>query len=105
MNQFSIVPASRNAVPEKPYHGRHFINGQWQDSADGKTFDRVSPSHGVVVSTSALAGEPETLAAISAARMAFDDGRWSRLSGKARASFLLKIADLIGQNVERMAVL
>ena len=105
MNQITIVPASRNAVPEKPFQGRHLINGKWQGSADGKTFDRVSPSHGVVVSTSALAGETETKAAIAAARKAFDDGRWSELSGKARASYLLKVADLIEQNVERIAIL
>lgn len=105
MNQFTIVPASRNAVPDKPFRGRHLINGQWQGSADGKTFDRVSPSHGIVVSTSALAGEAETAKAIEAARLAFDDGRWSRFSGKARAGYLLKVADLIEQNVERIALL
>jgi betaine-aldehyde dehydrogenase len=105
MTEFTIIPASRNAIPEKPHRGQHFINGKCVSSADGKTFDRVSPSHGVVVSVSALAGEAETKAAIAAAREAFDDGRWSRLSGKARATVLLKVADLIEKNVERMAIL
>jgi betaine-aldehyde dehydrogenase len=105
MTEFTIIPASRNAIPEKPHGGQHFINGKYVSSADGKTFDRVSPSHGVVVSVSALAGEAETKAAIAAAREAFDDGRWSRLSGKARATVLLKVADLIEKNVERMAIL
>jgi betaine-aldehyde dehydrogenase len=105
MTEFTIIPASRNAIPEKPHRGQHFINGKYVSSADGKTFDRVSPSHSVVVSVSALAGEAETKAAIAAARAAFDDGRWSRLSGKARATALLKVADLIEKNVERMAIL
>jgi betaine-aldehyde dehydrogenase len=105
MNSFTIVPASRKALPRKPYHACHFINGKSVGSADGKTFERVSPSHGVVVSVSALAGETETNAAIAAARKAFDDGRWSRLSGKARATVLLKVAELIEKNVERMATL
>ncbi|MGB8817541.1 MAG: aldehyde dehydrogenase family protein [Rhizobiaceae bacterium] len=105
MNQFTIIPASKHALPEQPFCGRHLINGKWQDSAGGKTFDRVSPSHGVVVSTSALGGEAETKAAIAAARQAFDDGRWSRLSGKARATLLLKVADLIEMNVGRIAIL
>lgn len=105
MTQFTIIPASKNAVPKTPYQGRHFINGEHTGSADGKTFERVSPSHGVVVSVSALAGEAETNAAIAAARKAFDDGRWSRLSGKARATVLLKVADLIEKNVERIATL
>ena len=105
MTQFTIIPASRTTLPEKPFQGHHLIDGKWQGSADGRTFERVSPSHGVVVSISALGGEAETEAAISAARSAFDDGRWSRLSGKARATFLLKVADLIEQNVERIALL
>ena len=105
MTQFTIIPASRTSLPEKSFQGRHLINGKWQGSADGKTFERVSPSHGAVVSVSALGGETETNAAIAAARKAFDDGGWSRLSGKARASFLLKVADLIEKNVERIAIL
>jgi betaine-aldehyde dehydrogenase len=105
MTEFTIVPATRTALPAEPYRACHLINGKRTDNADGKTFDRISPSHGVVVSTSTLGGEAETKAAIAAARTAFDDGRWSRLSGKARAAKLLKIADLIEQNVERMALL
>jgi acyl-CoA reductase-like NAD-dependent aldehyde dehydrogenase len=86
-----------------PYQGRHFINGTWCDSVDGKTFDRVSPSHGMVVSRSALGGQIETEMAIKAARTAFEKGTWSRLSGKARAAVLLRVADLIEQNAEPMA--
>ncbi len=105
MSEFTIIPASKNLTPEKPFQGQHLINGKWQASKDGKTFERISPSHGVVVSVSALGGEAETVAAISAARAAFDDGRWSRLSGKARATYLLKVANLIERNVERIAIL
>ena len=95
------------AVPfelPKPFQGRHLINGEWQDSASGETFDRISPSHGVVVSRSALGSAVETEAAISAARTAFDAGVWSRISGKERAAVLLKVADLIEANVERIAL-
>ncbi|AXI48583.1 sorbosone dehydrogenase [Sulfitobacter sp. SK012] len=85
------------------FKGRHLIDGVWIQSTE--TFDRISPSHGVVVSTSACGGKVEANAAIAAARRAFDAGIWSRLSGKARASVLLKIADLIEANVERIVVL
>jgi acyl-CoA reductase-like NAD-dependent aldehyde dehydrogenase len=47
----------------------------------------------------------ESEAAIYAARIAFDDGRWSRLSGKARAAVLNKVADLIEANVETLALI
>ena len=85
------------------FEGRHLIDGDWVESAE--TFERVSPSHGTVVSVSGLGGEVETQAAIAAARRAFDAGVWSRLSGKERATVLLKVADLIGANVDRIALL
>lgn len=105
MNDLTIIPSTNAVLPATPFHGRHLIDGTWQDSRDGATFDRLSPSHGVVVSRSAKAGATEAEAAISAARRAFDDGRWSALSGKARAKVLLRVADLIEANVDRMALL
>jgi acyl-CoA reductase-like NAD-dependent aldehyde dehydrogenase len=84
------------------FSGRHLIDGAWIENA--QTFERVSPSHGTVVSVSAQGGVEETNAAIAAARKAFDAGLWSRISGKERAAVLLKVADLIEANVERIAV-
>ncbi len=104
MTQMTLIAATATALPE-PVKNRHLIGGRWQDSGDGATFERVSPSHGVVVSRSAKGGETETAAAITAARTAFDDGRWSRLPGKARAAVLMKVADLIEANVERFALI
>jgi betaine-aldehyde dehydrogenase len=104
MNDLTIIAASGTALPATPFAGRHLIDGTWQASRDGATFDRISPSHGVVVSRSAMGDAADTEAAIAAARRAFDDGRWSALSGKARAKVLLCVADLIEANVERMAL-
>ena len=47
MTKFTVIPASRTTLPAEPFRGRHFINGQWRDSADGRTFERISPSHGI----------------------------------------------------------
>jgi betaine-aldehyde dehydrogenase len=103
MTKLTLIAGTNEVLSDAPYRGRHLIAGVWKDSADGKTFDRVSPSHKVVVSRSALGGVAETDAAVAAARAAFDAGVWSRLSGKARAAVLLKVADLIEANVEPMA--
>jgi betaine-aldehyde dehydrogenase len=105
MTNLHIISAQTVAMPDAPYRARHFIDGVACDSADGRVSDRMSPSHGVLVSQAALGGVAETEAAIRAARAAFDDGRWSRLSGKDRAAVLLRVADLVEANVERMAVL
>lgn len=105
MNDMTMTAAVAHPLPKAPFEGRHLIDGIWQGSADGAIFDRVSPSHGVVVSRSARGGVSETEAAITAARRAFDGGRWSRATGKERSTLLLKVADLIEANVERMAFL
>nr|WP_244474767.1 MULTISPECIES: aldehyde dehydrogenase family protein [unclassified Rhizobium] len=101
----TMTAAVAHPLPKAPFEGRHLIDGIWQGSADGATFDRISPSHGIVVSRSARGGTAETEAAIAAARRAFDWGIWSRATGKERSALLLKVADLIEANVERMALL
>lgn len=105
MKDLHIISEQTVAMPDEFYQARHFINGQSVDSADGRTSDRVSPSHGVLVSQAALGSEVEAEAAIRAARAAFDDGRWSRLSGKDRAVVLNRVADLIEANTDRLALL
>ncbi len=101
MKDFAINTAIDFDLPA-PFLGRHLIAGAWVESAE--TFERLSPSHGVVVSVSAAGDADVTEQAIHAARQAFDSGEWSRASGKDRAAVLLKVADLIEANVDRIAV-
>ncbi|MEO1108149.1 MAG: aldehyde dehydrogenase family protein [Pseudomonadota bacterium] len=104
MKDITINPAVPFDLPQL-FEGRHLINGEWQDSASGETFERISPSHRHVVSRSASGSQAEAEAAILSARAAFDSGVWSRASGKDRAEVLLKVADLIEQNVDRIALI
>jgi betaine-aldehyde dehydrogenase len=103
MQDFTIIAAQTAHPTDAVFKGRHLIGGVWQNSTDGAVFDRQSPSHGHLVSQSARGGEAEANAAIAAARAAFDDGCWSRSSGKDRATFLLRVADLIDANRARIA--
>lgn len=105
MNDLTINASISAPLPSSPFLGRHFINNEWHDSSDGRTFERVSPSHGLVVSRCALGGAKEAEAGILAARSAFDSGVWSSLSGKERAAVLSRVADLIEANVDQMALL
>lgn len=105
MTLLTIVPAAGVALPVEPFVGRHLIAGAWRDSASGETYERTSPAHGALVSRSALGAEADAEAAILAARAAFASGVWSRALGKDRAAVLLKVADLIEANVERMALI
>lgn len=105
MTELTIIPASGIALPAEPFRARHLIDGAWVDSADGAVSERHSPAHGVLVSVAAKGGKTETEAAIAAARRTFDAGGWSRSSGKDRATILLKVADLIEANIERIALI
>ena len=39
-------------------HVRHFIGGQWADSADGATFESISPIDNTVIASVARGGAP-----------------------------------------------
>lgn len=101
-HELTLIPA-QNQPEDAVNRVRHLIDGEWIDSADGATFDRHSPAHGSQVSCIAKGGKAEADAAIDAARRAFDGGSWRNLSGKDRATLLLKTADLIDANRERIA--
>lgn len=105
MSELNVVAISEAQVPNEPFVARHLIDGAWRESAHGATFERVSPSHGTVVTRAAKGNVSDVDAAISAARLAFDKGRWARTSGKDRATLLLKVADLIDRDRERIALL
>jgi hypothetical protein len=105
MTELTIIPASGAAFPAEPFRSRHLIDGAWKDSSDGAVSERHSPAHGVLVSVAARGGLAETEAAIAAARRAFDAGDWPRSSGKHRATILLKVADLIERDLERIALI
>jgi acyl-CoA reductase-like NAD-dependent aldehyde dehydrogenase len=104
MLDLTVIP-STGATPPEVRVNRHWINGAFAPEEAADWTERVSPSHGVAVSRSLRGTAEDAEAAIAAARAAFDDGRWSELSGKTRATVLLKVADLIEANTDRMALI
>ena len=82
------------------------IDGKTVDAASGKTIKRESPAHpGLIVGEWPEAGYDDVERAILAARRAFDEGPWPRLSGKERAQFLYRIAALIRAHRDELALL
>ncbi len=55
-----------------------FIDGEFVDAQDGKTFETIDPGTGLPFATVAQAGKADAEAAIAAARRAFDSGRLER---------------------------
>nr|GMC65304.1 aldehyde dehydrogenase family 2 member C4-like [Ipomoea batatas] len=82
-----------------------FINGEFVDSLSGKTFETIDPRNEEVIARVAEGDKEDVDLAVKAARQAFDNGPWPRFSGTERRRILLKLADLIEENAEEIAVL
>src|SRR6266542_4385648 len=79
------------------------IGGKDVEAAGGDRFERASPAHDVVVSTYPDARADDVERAVAAARRAFDEGPWPRMSGAERAAIMLRVADLIRRDAEDLA--
>jgi acyl-CoA reductase-like NAD-dependent aldehyde dehydrogenase len=78
-----------------------FIDGAWADAQSGETFPTFAPSTGEKIADVAKAGREDAQRAVQAARKAFDDGPWPKMSGKERAERLRAVADIInGRSAE-----
>jgi len=83
----------------------HFINGQHENAEGDAQRDVVSPIDGNVLTQIADGTPADMTKAIASARVAFDDGRWSRMAPAARKKILLKLAELIESRAVEIAVL
>jgi gamma-glutamyl-gamma-aminobutyraldehyde dehydrogenase len=81
-----------------------YIGGQFVDSLSGETFDSLAPASGEVVASIAACGDPDVDRAVESARSAFESGVWSKKSPAQRKVILMKLADLIEENAEELAV-
>ncbi len=74
---------------------RLFIDGKWQAPAKGGTFPVIDPATEELVHRAPAGTKEDIDAAVKAARLAFDQGPWPRLSGRERAKVLRRISDII----------
>ena len=84
---------------------RLLIGGRWVAAISGRTFETLNPSTEETLVLVSEADRADVDAAVSAARRAFESRSWSGISPHARTRFLLKIADLVDQHAEELAVL
>jgi aldehyde dehydrogenase (NAD+) len=83
---------------------RHFIAGSPADSADGATFLSVNPATGEPWAVAAEGGAADVDAAVASAHEALA-GEWGSLSATRRGRLLMRLADAIAANAERIAEL
>jgi phenylacetaldehyde dehydrogenase len=82
-----------------------FINGKWTDAASGKTFETPNPATGETLARVAEGDREDINRAVGAARKAFEDGPWSRMSPSERGRIIWRIGDLILEHTDELAQL
>ncbi|KAF8086773.1 hypothetical protein N665_0613s0041 [Sinapis alba] len=91
--------------PVKVEHTQLLINGKFIDSASGKTFPTLDPRTGEVIAQVAEGDVEDVNRAVSAARKAFDEGPWPRMTAYERSKILLRFADLVDKHNDEIAAL
>ena len=90
-------------LPEAPRDFALWIDGRPVEAGDREIYVRHSPAHEVPVTRIPMGTAEDLDTAVAAARRAFDDRRWSGLSGADRAAVLLRAADGIRARAEELA--
>lgn len=81
------------------------INNRWVSSRSGKTFPTINPSTGEEICQVAEADAADVDVAVQAARNAFENGPWPKMSAADRGRLLYKLADLIEEHADELAML
>ncbi len=95
------VPATAAQARSAVGLQRHYIDGEPSPRAStARRFEALNPSTNEVLAEVADGGRREIDAAVAAARRAFDEGPWPRLSAAQRATALRRIAALLREHAQ-----
>lgn len=81
------------------------INGEWRDASSGATYEDRNPATNAVLADVAEAAREDVDAAVQGARRAFDAGKWASMPASKRAKVIYKIAQLIAERGNDLALL
>ncbi|MBX9690442.1 MAG: aldehyde dehydrogenase [Candidatus Obscuribacterales bacterium] len=82
----------------------NFINGQFMAPLKGDYFENINPATGESFARVAAGGKEDVDAAVAAAKKAFLEGPWPRMSMKERCAILNRIGALIMENRDALAL-
>ncbi|XP_035113344.2 mitochondrial 10-formyltetrahydrofolate dehydrogenase isoform X1 [Callithrix jacchus] len=82
-----------------------FINGQFTDADDGKTYDTINPTDGSIICKVSYASLADVDKAVAAAKDAFENGEWGRMNARERGRLMYRLADLLEENQEELATI
>ncbi|XP_015600492.1 retinal dehydrogenase 1 [Cephus cinctus] len=83
-----------------------FINNEWVDAVSGRKLPTINPATEKVIVEVAEGDKADIDKAVAAAKAAFARGsEWRRLTASARGELLIRLADLIGRDINQIASL
>lgn len=82
-----------------------YIDGKWRDAGSRKTFSVFNPATEEILCEVAEGDASDIDAAAKAARRAFESGPWPKMRASERAAILLKMARLVRENLDDLALL
>ncbi|SUD90793.1 aldehyde dehydrogenase [Psychrobacter phenylpyruvicus] len=96
------TPNTENSLVKFRKKYDNFIGGEWVAPIDGEYFENTSPIDGKVICQVARSKAADIEKALDAAHAAKD--AWGKTSVTERSNLLLKIADKMEENLEKIAV-
>jgi aldehyde dehydrogenase (NAD+) len=101
--EYAPAPESRSVVDIRSSYGL-FVDGDFVDPVEGRSFKTISPATEEVLSEVGEATAADVDLAVQAARRA-STRVWSRMSGRERSKYLFRIARLLQERSRELAVL
>lgn len=92
---------ARSYVREVPL----YIGGEFVEAGAGGRFVTLNPSSNTPITTVAEGTTADIDRAVQAARRAFDEGSWPRMTGAERSRYLRRVADLMEEDQEALSLL
>lgn len=94
-----------NKISALKIEKRAFINGQYVNPINGKVFSKQNSYTGENICGIARCDEKDVEIAVESAKRAYNEGIWKNMPPNERKNVLLKLADLIEQHREELALL
>ncbi len=101
--EYAPAPESRAVVSLRSSYGL-YVDGEFVEPLEGKSFKTINPASEEVLAEVALAGAGDVERAVAAARRAQREV-WGPMPGAERAKYLFRVARIIQERARELAVL
>ncbi|HWA79377.1 MAG TPA: aldehyde dehydrogenase family protein [Acetobacteraceae bacterium] len=79
------------------------IDGKWVDARSGRSFAVFDPSNGQQIAEVAEGGAADVDAAVAAARRAFEEGPWAKMTPVERGKLVWRLGDVLEAHADELA--